>query len=151
MLTRCTRGHGEAAGVDRRSRRVVALPESVAEVAAAARARRRRMQQHLQGTRASEVDARRLTATWGSALSKREGQRLTGAAGIGEGTRRQQRTPAMEFDGLAAQCDGEPEGKWRGENGLYSHASARSRGAVTHAKSTGSSCGIWGRTADVWG
>ena len=106
-------------------------------MAAAARARRRRPQQHLQGTRASEVDARRLTATRGSELSKRGGQRLTGAAGIGEVRRRQQRTPAAKCDGLAALWVEMEEGKCRGEEGLYSHAIAGIRGVVTRAKSTG--------------
>ena len=76
---------GEADGGGQGSRRVVGSPESVAEVAAAARARRRRSQQHLQGTRASELGVRRRTATRGSELSKREGQWLTGAAGIRRG------------------------------------------------------------------
>ena len=43
----------------------------------------------------------------------------------------------MECGSLAALCGGEAEGKWRGEGGLYSHASAGSRGALTSAKSTG--------------
>ena len=90
--------------------------------------------------------------TQGSEVSKQGGQRLTGAAGIGEVRRRQQRTPAKEFDGLAAQCGGGAEGKWRGEPWLYSRDIAGIRGAVTRAKSPGLNCEIWGRTgADVGG
>ena len=118
MLTKRSRGRGEADAGIRWSRRVGVQPECVAEVAVAARARRREAMQHLQGTRASEVDDRRLTATRGSELSKRGGQGLTGAAGIGEETRRQQRTPARKCGSLAALCGGEAEGKRRGEIGL---------------------------------
>ena len=124
LLTRRARGHGEADAEDRRSRRVGVLPESVAEVVAAARARRRNAAAALQCTRASKFGVRRRTETRGSELCKREGQRLTGVAGIGEETRRQQRTPAGKCGSLAARCDGGAEGKWRGGNGLYSHADA---------------------------
>ena len=102
MLTRRAQGHDEAAAGDRRSRRVGDSPEWLAEDDAAARARRREAKQHLQGTRASKLGVRRCTVTWGSYLCKQEGQGLTGAAGIGEGMRRQLRTPATKIDGLAA-------------------------------------------------
>ena len=78
MLTRRAQGHGEADAEDRRSRRVGVLPESVAEDDAAARARRREAEQHLQGTRASELGVRRRSATRGSEPSKQGKQWLTG-------------------------------------------------------------------------
>ena len=145
-LTRRSRGRGEAVGADRRSRRVVASPEWLTGVAAAARARRREAEQHLQGTRASELGVRRLSATRGSELSRLGRQWLTGEEEIGDGTRRRQRLPATKCGSLAARYDGGAEGKWSRRAGLYSHADARSQGAVTCEKSTGSSRGIWGRT-----
>ena len=48
----------------------------------------------------------------------------------------------MQCGSLAALCGGGAEGKWRGDGGLYSHASARSRGAVTSEESTGLLAGI---------
>ena len=147
MLTRRTRGHDEAAAGDRGSRRVGVSPEWLAEDDAAARARRRGVDFALQCTRASKLGVRRRSATRGSEPSKLGRQGLTGERGIGEGTRRQLRTPAGKCGGLAAYCEGEPEGKWRGRNGLYSHAGAGSRRAVTRAKSTGSICGILGKNS----
>ena len=54
----------------------------------------------------------------GTELRKREEQRLTGAAGIGEETRRQQGTPAGKCGSLAARCDGGAEGNGDGELGF---------------------------------
>ena len=146
MLTRRSQGRGEAVGGVRWSRRVVASPEWLTGVAAAARVRRREAEQHLQGTRASELGVRRRSTTRGSEPSKQGRQWLTGEEETGEVLRRRQRNPARKCGSLAARFDGGAEGKWSRRAGLYSHADVRSQGAVTREKSTGSSRGIWGRT-----
>ena len=147
MLTRRAQGHDEAVGAGRGSRRVGVSPEWLAEDDAAARARWRGIDFALQCTRASKLGVRRRSVTRGSKPSKLGRHGLTGERGIGEGTRRQLRTPAKQCGGLAAYCDGGAEGKWRGGNGLYSHAGAGSRRAVMREKSTGLPRGNLGKNS----